>query len=154
MVILQIIHIAILCVICGVASIPLSFNVNSSPWVVWLGNALGSLFSAVMVIYIGNRITNQRFKDKVSKRRAGRKVVKAFDEGQESKSVVKAGSFINKRGLKLFSLLCPIFPGVLVSTVAVFILNLDQKIYKRWMFAGVIFVSGAYVFGYWWIFVK
>jgi hypothetical protein len=50
--------------------------------------------------------------------------------------------------------LCPIFPGVLLSTVTVYLLDLDKTTYKRWMFSGVIFVSGAYVMGYWWIFVR
>ena len=152
--IFDIIHIAILCIVIGVASIPVSFTVNSSPLVVWVGNALGSLVSAAVVIYIGNRITDEKFKKKVSKHRPGRKVVNAFDQGQSNKSVVKARGFIDKHGLKIFSLLCPIFPGVLLSTVAVYILDLDKHIYKRWMFAGVFFVSGAYVLGYWWAFVK
>jgi formate/nitrite transporter FocA (FNT family) len=150
----DILRISILCILIGGASIPVSFGINSSPVVVWLGNALGSLFSAVVVIYIGNRITDEKFKKRISKRRMGAKIVKTYDEGTNNKSVGKAQRYINKHGLKIFSLICPIFPGVLVSTVAVFVLNLDKDIYKRWMFTGVIVVSGIYVFGYWWIFVK
>ena len=37
-----IIKIAVLCILIGAASIPVSFTVNSSPVIVWLGNALGS----------------------------------------------------------------------------------------------------------------
>lgn len=154
MLLLDILQIAFLCVIIGGASIPVSFTINSSPWVVWVGNALGSLISAAVVLYIGNRVTDNKFKKKISKRRIGKKVVYSFDEGQDNKRVVKAGSFINKHGLRLFSLVCPVFPGVLISTTAVYILGLDRKIYKHWMFTGVIFVSGGYVFGYWLAFVK
>jgi hypothetical protein len=150
----NIIKIAGLCILIGCASIPVSFTIDSSPWVVWLGNALGSLLSAVVVIYIGNRITDDKFKKRISKRRGGRKVVKAFDEGQSSKTVVKTKRLVDNHGLKVFSFLCPIFPGVLFSTVAVYILDLDKQIYKRWMFSGVFFASGIYVFGYWLIFVK
>jgi membrane protein DedA with SNARE-associated domain len=150
----NIVKIAALCVVVGCASIPLGFSIDNSPWVVWIGNALGSLFSAAAVIYIGDRITDTKFKKKISKRRIGKKVVYTFDEGQDNKHVVKAGGFINKHGLKFFALLCPIFPGVLISTAAVYILGLDKATYKRWMFSGVIFVSGGYVFVYWYTFVK
>jgi hypothetical protein len=150
----EILKIAVLCIVLGGASIPFSFEVNSSPAIVWAGNALGSLLSAMFVIYIGNRITNERFKKKISKRRVGKKVVHVFDEGENNRAVGKASRTINKHGLRLFSLLCPIFPGVLVSTAAVYLLDLDKQIYKRWMFAGVVVVSGIYVFGYWWLFVK
>jgi hypothetical protein len=148
---LQILKIAILCIVLGGASIPVSFAVNSNPFIVWGGNALGSLLSAVVVIYVGNRITNQAFKDKVSRWRVGKKIIVAYDDGGNSKKVIKARVIINKHGLRLFSLVCPIFPGVLVSTIAVFILDLDLKVYKRWMFAGVILVSGFYVFSYWFL---
>lgn len=154
MLFINIIQIAFLCIIIGGASIPVSFTINSNPFVVWIGNALGSLLSAIVVIYIANRITNKRFKTKVSKHRVGKKIVTAFDEGEDSKKAQKASGFINKHGLKLFSLLCPIFPGVLISTVVVYALNLDKKTYVHWMLAGVFFVSGGYVFTYWWAFVK
>ncbi len=150
----DILKIALLSVVIGGVSIPPSFGINNSPVVVWLGNAIGSLFSAAIVIYIGNRITDEKFKKRVSKRRLGKKVVDVFDEGRSNEAVVKAGKAISKHGLVVFSLLCPIFPGVLISTAAVYLLDLDRKIYRRWMFTGVVFVSGIYVFGYWWLFVK
>lgn len=151
---LNIIQIALLCIFIGGASIPVSFTINSNPFVVWAGNALGSIISAVVVIYIANRIDNDKFKKKVSKYRVGKKIVKAFDSGNKNKKTEEATGFIQKHGLRLFSLLCPIFPGVLVSTVAVYALNLDKKTYIHWMLAGVFFVSGGYVFSYWWVFVK
>lgn len=150
----DILRIALLCVVLGGASIPFSFNVNSSPVVVWVGNALGSLFSAAAVMYIGDRVTDQKFKEKIAKKRLGKKVVVAFDESSSNKTVTKAVGFINRRGLKVFALLCPIFPGVLLSTAAVYLLCLDKRVYRKWMFSGVVLVSGLYVFGYWWIFVK
>jgi predicted Na+-dependent transporter len=109
----DLIKIALLCVVIGGASIPASFTINDSPTVVWIGNALGSLFSAIVVICISNRITNQRFKNKASRWRV-----------------------------------------VLISTIAVYVLDLDKRIYKRWMFTGIFFASGAYVYGYWWLFLK
>ncbi len=154
MILIDIIKIAVLCILLGGASIPFSFNVNSSPYIVWLGNALGSLVSAIVVIYIGNRITSNEFKEKASKRRVGKKVVNAFEEGDSNKAVVKAGEFINKHGLRFFSFVCPIFPGVLLSTVAVYALDLNKKIYIRWMLTGVVIASGFYVFSYWKVFIK
>jgi len=151
--IFDIIQIAFLCIVIGGASIPLSFGVNSNPFVVWIGNAIGSLLSAMFVIYIGNRITSDEFKNRMSKHRMSKKVVTVFEEGDDNQKVMKVRIMINRHGLKIFSFLCPIFPGVLVSTVAVFLLNLDLKVYKRWMFAGIFFASGAYVFGYWFVFV-
>lgn len=150
----DILRIAVQCIVFGSVSIPLSFEVNSSPIIVWLGNALGSLISALVVIFIANRLSNEQFKAKVRKTRVGRKILKTFDEGQDNKKAVKARGFINKHGLKVFSFLCPIFPGVLLSTVVVYLLDLDKKVYKHWMVAGIFFASGAYVFSYWWIFVK
>lgn len=150
----QILQIALLCVAIGSASIPISFTINSNPFVVWFGNALGSLFSAAVVIYIGNRMTSDHFRNRAKKHRATRKVVTVYEEGGDNKKVMKARVLIDKHGLKIFSLLCPIFPGVLVSTVAVYALNLDRHTYIRWMLVGVFFVSGAYVMSYWWVFVR
>ena len=150
----DIIHIAILCIVFGSASIPLSFTVNSSPIIVWLGNALGSLLSALVVIYIGDHITNRHFKQRVGKNRVGKKVVTVFDEGDSNKHVLKARILINKHGLRLFSFLSPIFPGVLIATATVYLLDLNKQMYKRWMLAGVFFASGAYVFAYWFTFVR
>ncbi len=150
----DIIKIAVLCIVIGGASIPVSFTVNNNPAIVWFGNALGSVISAVVVIYIGNRINDEKFRRRAKKIRIGNKVIQVFDQGQNSKGVVKTRNIINKRGLRLFSLLCPIFPGVLLSTAAVILLDLDMKIYKRWMFTGVVLVSGLYVYSYWWLVVK
>ena len=148
-----ILRIALLCIVFGSVSIPVSFTVNPNPIVVWWGNALGSAISALVVIFIANRITSRRFKAKVSRWRVGRKVVTLYDEGQNNTKVNKAGNFIERHGLRIFSLFCPIFPGVTISTIAVYVLDLDKKIYKKWMLAGVVFVSGAYCFGYWFIFL-
>src|SRR3954471_16712684 len=107
--IVQILKIAILCIVLGGASIPFSFNVSSNPVIVWIGNALGSLASALVVIYIGNRIADKNFKG--SNRRIGKKIVKVFDEGEKNAKVAKAGGMIDKHGLRLFSFFTPIFPG-------------------------------------------
>ncbi|MCA9334294.1 hypothetical protein KC963_04560, partial [Candidatus Saccharibacteria bacterium] len=93
----NIIAIAVLCITIGGASIPLSFQINSNPVVVWVGNALGSLISAAVVIYIGNRITDKKFEDKISKRRLGKKVVTVFAQDQsDNKKVKKAQIIIDK----------------------------------------------------------
>lgn len=149
-----ILRIALLCIAAGAASIPLSFGINSNPIIVWLGNALGSLASALVVIYIGERLTSDTFKSKVSKRRFGRKIVTVFEEGDDNKKILKVRVLINKHGLRAFSFLCPIFPGVLISTAAVYFFDLDRSMYKRWMIAGIFFASGAYVFAYWFTFVR
>jgi len=150
----NILQIAVLCIVVGSASIPISFTINSSPLIVWLGNGLGSLLSAIVVIYIGERITNQRFRNKMSKHRVSKKVVTVFEEGEDNKKVLKARVLIDKHGIRLFGFFCPVFPGVLLSTVAVYVLDLNKKTYRRWMFAGVFFVSGAYVWAYWFTFVR
>jgi formate/nitrite transporter FocA (FNT family) len=150
----NIIKIAILCIVMGGASIPVAFTIDSNPFVVWFGNALGSLISAFVVIYVSNRITDDKFKKKVSKWRIGKKIVITYEDSSENKHVDKARIFVNKHGLRLFSLLCPIFPGVLVSTIAVYALDLNKKLYVRWMLVGVFFVSGAYVFAYWFAFQR
>jgi hypothetical protein len=149
-----IIRIAFLCIVIGSASIPMSFGINSNPFIVWLGNSLGSLLSALFVIYIGEHLTSKKFEERAKKRRIGNKVITVFEEGSDNKKVLKVKFFVNRHGLRIFSFLCPIFPGVLIATSAVYIFDLDKKLYKKWMIAGVIFASGAYVFGYWWVFVK
>jgi hypothetical protein len=153
-VIADIFQITVLCIVIGGASIPLSFAVNSSPWIVYAGNVLGSLLSALFVVYVGNRITSDKFKKRVSKRRMGRKVITVFEEGEDNKSVTRVRILVNKHGLRVFSFICPIFPGVLLSTAAVYLLDLDRDMYKHWMIAGVFFASGIYVFGYWWLLVR
>ena len=154
MLLLDIIWIALLCIFIGGASIPIAFTVNSDPAVVWVGNALGSLISALIVIKIANKLSNKDDDSKLKKRRYTRKIVTVFEEGDDSKHVRKASIMINKHGLRIFSLICPIFPGVLISTAAVYALNLDKKLYLKWMSAGVVLVSGFYVFSYWVAFVK
>lgn len=150
----DIIKIAGLCIVAGAVSIPVSFGINGNPIVVWLGNALGSVLSALVVIYIGNRLTDKKFTKGVSKRRFGKKIITVFEEGDDNKKVLKVRIFVNKHGLRVFSFLCPIFPGVLISTAAIYVFDLDKKIYKHWLIAGIFFASGAYVFGYWWAFVR
>lgn len=149
-----IIKIAVLCIVVGSASIPLSFGINSNPFIVWIGNALGSLFSAAVVIFVGNRLTSEPFMERMRRHRISRKFAKAFDEGNDKKATIKTRNFVNKHGLRLFGLFCPIFPGVLLSTVAVYLLQLDKKMYMRWMFLGVFLVSGFYVFAFWFAFVR
>jgi len=150
----EILKIAFLCITVGVASIPLSFTITSSPTEVWLGNMLGSVISAIVVITIGDHITNRKFKNRVSKRPIGKKVVTIFESTDDNKKVRKARIFIDNHGLRIFAFLCPIFPGVLLSTAAVYWLDLNKQIFKRWMLAGVVVASGIYVYGYWWFFVR
>lgn len=152
--IIDILIIALYCILLGGASIPICFEINSNPLIVWFGNALGSLISAAVVIYVGNKITNRRFEKKISKKPMGKKIVTVFEEGDDNQKVKKATIFINKHGLRVFSFITPIFPGVLISTVAVYILDLDKRIYKRWMFLGIFFASGLYVLSYWYVFVR
>lgn len=154
MIIGQVIKIAFLCVVVGSLSIPLGFQINSSPWVVYLGNVLGSLISAWILIFIGDRITSKKFRKKLSKRIMGRKIVTVYEAGEDNKKVKSARVFIDKHGLKFFAFLSPLFPGTTIATVAVYALNLDTKTFKRWMYTGVFFVCFAYVFGYWFFFVR
>lgn len=146
---LNIFKIACLCIVMGGASIPVAFTISSNPFVVWFGNALGSLISALVVIYISNRITDEKFKNKIRRWRIGRKVVTTYDESGNNVKVSKVRITINKHGIRLFGLLCPIFPGVLLSTIAVYALGLNRKTYTRWMLVGVFLTSGVYVFAYW-----
>lgn len=150
----SIVKIAVLCIVIGGASIPVSFTISSSPTVVWAGNSLGSALSAIFVIVVAERITHDKFRAKVQKFRIGNKVVKVMDGGSENKQTAKARGFINKHGLRLFALVCPIFPGVLVSTATVYALGLDKRTFKIWLIPGVVLVSGFYVFSYWLAFVK
>lgn len=150
----QIIKIAFLCVAVGSVSIPLGFQINSSPWVVYAGNVLGSLISAFVLIYIGDRITSPKFRKRLSKRILGRKIVTVYEAGENNRKVLRARLFIDKHGLKVFAFLCPLFPGTTIATVAVYALNLDSRIYRKWMYTGTFFVCFVYVFGFWWLFVK
>lgn len=150
----DVVIIAALCIALGGASIPIAFTVNNNPLIVWIGNALGSLISALVVIYIANRITSKKSKDRLSESRFTKRIVTVFEEGDGNPKVQKARVVIDRHGLRVFSLLCPLFPGVLVSTVAVYVLGLDRHLYKKWMSAGVVLVSGGYVFGYWFLFIR
>jgi hypothetical protein len=147
-------RIALLCLIGGVASIPLSFNINSSPIIVWLGNALGSLVSLVVVIYFAEHFQGGKYAGKPRKHWVSRKIITVLETDKDNKKVVKARIFINKHGLRVFSFFCPLFPGVLLSTAAIYLLDLDKSLYKKWVTAGIFFASGAYVFGYWFTFVR
>ena len=73
----------------------------------------GQLFSALIVIYIGDRLTNQKFKDNVDNRRFGKKkkIITVFEEGDDNKKVLKVRIFINKHGLRIFFVPVPDFPG-------------------------------------------
>ncbi len=151
---LDIIAIALLCIFVGGASIPIDFTITDDPVVVWVGNALGSVISAFIAIYIANKLTSKKSTEKLKQKKYTKKIVTVFEEGDDNKKVQKASIMINKHGLRIFSLICPIFPGVLFSTAAVYMLDLDKKIYLRWMPVGVVLVSGFYVFSYWLAFVK
>lgn len=150
----DIIVIALLCIVLGGASIPIDFTINTNPVIVWIGNALGSVLSALFVIYIANKITDRTKTAKLKKKFLTRKIVTVMEEGDDNKKIAEASVMINKHGLRVFSLFCPIFPGVLIATAAVYMLRLDTKIYLRWMPVGVILVSGFYVFSYWLAFVR
>lgn len=152
--IFDILIIAVLCIVIGGASIPIAFTISDDPVIVWAGNALGSVVSALVVIYIANRMTSKKGTEKLKKKRFTKKIVTVFEEGDDNKKVKKASIMINKHGLRIFSLFCPIFPGVLISTGAVYMLDLDKKLYLKWVSAGIILVSGFYVFSYWVAFVK
>ena len=151
---LDILAIAFLCIVLGGASIPIAFTITDDPVTVWAGNALGSVISAVAVIIIMNKLTNKDNEEKLKKKKFTRKIVTVFEEGDDNKKVKKATIMINKHGLRVFSLFCPVFPGVLLSTVAVYVLELDKRLYLRWMPVGVVLVSGFYVFSYWLAFVR
>lgn len=154
MLISQIIKIAFLCITVGSLSIALGFKINSSPWVVYTGNVLGSLVSAWIIIFIGDRITSQSFRNRLRKRILGRKIVTVYEAGEDNKKIRHARIFINKHGIKFFAFLSPLFPGTTIATVAVYALNLDTKLFKKWICLGIFFVCFIYVFGFWWFFVK
>lgn len=141
--------IAVLCIVLGGASIPIAFTVSPNPFVVWIGNSIGSLISAFVVIIVADHLADDKFKNRVRRFRIGNKVVTIMDDGDNNSKVKKARGLINKHGLKLFALICPIFPGALISTATVYALNLDKRTYKIWLIPGIFLVSGLYVFGYW-----
>jgi hypothetical protein len=108
----------------------------------------------MFVIYIGHRMVSDSTKSTLDKSRLGRKISAVFEEGDSNISVGKARNFINKHGIRLFGIVSPLFPGVLLATMTVYLFGLDRQMFARWMFAGVVFVSGGYVFGYWYLFVR
>ncbi len=148
-ILVDVIIIAFLCIALGGASIPLDFVINSNPVVVWLGNALGSVLSAIFVIYIANKLTSKKKPTKNNRRSLTNKIANLIEQGQNNKKLIKTRDMINKYGMRIFSLICPIFPGVLFATVAVYAFGLDKKQYLYWMPIGVVLVSGFYVFGFW-----
>ncbi len=150
----NIIIIAILSTAIGGASIPLGFAITDKVSIVYLGNLIGSVVSAMFVVFIGDKIKDQEFRKKINKRRAGRKVIYIFEQGENSKKVLKVKLRVDKHGLRLFSFFCSMFPGTLASSIAVYVLDLDRTIFKKWMFLGILFNSALYVFGYWFIFVR
>lgn len=137
MVIIDILLIALVGMIAGLVSIPFGFGINDNPFVVYLGNALGSLFALICLLYLSNKIINKYIAKKVSK-----------------KDVDKVGGFINKHGVRAFGLVAPLFPGVTIAVPSALILKLDMKFFKFWLYIGIFLVSAVYVFGYWWTVVK
>lgn len=146
--------IAILCILLGGASIPVAFIVTRNPFVVWFGNALGSVLSVLLIIYVANAITGGGKQDPKKRNFITKKIVNFIEDGHKNKTVVKSRNMINKYGMRIFSLVCPIFPGVLVATVAVYLFDLDKKQYLRWMPVGLVLLSGIYVFAFWLTFLK
>ena len=125
---LDILAIALLCIVLGGASIPIAFTITDDPVTVWAGNALGSVISAVAVIIIMNKLTNKDNEEKLKKKKFTRKIVTVFEEGDDNKKVKKATIMINKHGLRVFSLVSsqlfsssprrrPIKPGIHTSNL-------------------------------------
>lgn len=150
----NILIVAILSVIIGGAAIPIGFMMTDKISVVYIGNVLGSIFSALIIIFIGDRIKDREFRNKINKNRAGQKIIYIFEQGESNRKVLKVKLRVDKHGLRFFSFLCPIFPGVFISSLAVYILDLDRTIYKKWMFSGILLSSGLYVLGYWFVFIS
>lgn len=137
MVIVDILLIALVGMIAGLVSIPFGFGINSNPFVVYIGNALGSLFALFCLLFLSGKFIDRYLKKKVDK-----------------KEVEKVGSFINKHGVRVFGLVSPLFPGVTIAVPSALILKLDMRSYKRWLYVGIFLVSAGYVFVYWHTVVK
>lgn len=137
MVIIDILLIALVGMIAGLVSIPFGFGINSNPFVVYFGNALGSLFALICLLYLSGKIIDKYLAKKVDK-----------------KDVEKVGTFINKHGVRAFGLFAPLFPGVTIAVPSALVLKLDMKFFKRWLYVGIFLVSAFYVFGYWFTIVK
>jgi len=121
----------------GLASIPFGFGLTDSPMVVYLGNAFGSLFAALVLLYLSDKFIARYFQKKI-----------------KPEKIERASGFINKYGVHAYGLLCPLFPGVTVSVPAAIALKLDMKTFKIWLYIGLFLVSAGYVFGYWWTIVR
>jgi hypothetical protein len=135
--VIDIILIAIVGAIAGLASIPFGFTLTSSVYVVFIGNAFGSLVAALALLY---------FSDKL--------IARFFKKGVSDKSINRITKLLNKYGLRIFGLVSPLFPGVTVSVPSAILLKVDMKTYKRWMYVGIFLISGAYVVAYWAAFVR
>lgn len=129
--------IAVVGMIAGLVSIPFGFTLNNNPFIVYLGNALGSLFALLFLLYFSSKFIDRFLKKKVDK-----------------KDVEKVGNFINKHGVRVFGLFAPLFPGVTIAVPSALILKLEMKSFKRWLFVGIFLISAVYVFGYWITVVK
>jgi formate/nitrite transporter FocA (FNT family) len=136
-VLVDIILIALVGMIAGLVSIPFGFTLTSSPTVVYLGNALGSLFAVLILIYLSKSVISRYLEKKLDK--------------EKIEGVTR---FVNKHGVRLFGIVCPFFPGVTISVPAAIALKLDLKKFERWMYVGIFVVSAGYVFSYWAAFVR
>ena len=135
--IVNIFLIAVVGFVAGLISIPFGFTLTSSPIVVYVGNALGSLTGAIVFLYFSDRIISRFIKPKPN-----------------AKKTAQVSKFINKHGVRLFGLICPLFPGVTFGVPAAIALDLNMRVFKRWLFAGIFLVSAGYVFAYWWTIVR
>lgn len=138
--ILDIFLIAVASLTLGLASIPFGFTLTNDPFVVYFGNALGSLVAAIVFLYFSSKIIS-RF-------------MKRRKKTNDAKKTAQVGSFIDKHGVRLFGLVCPLFPGVTFGVPAAIALELDMKKFKRWLFVGIFVVSAGYVFLYYWTIVR
>lgn len=136
-VVADILLIAIVGAVLGLASIPFGFHLTTSPIVVYLGNAFGSLFAAIVLLYLSDKF-----------------VAKFFQKKIKQEKIERVSVFINKYGVHLYGLLCPLFPGVTVSVPAAIALKLNMRAFKIWLYMGLFLVSAGYVFGYWWTVVR
>lgn len=134
---LDIFLIALVGMIAGLFSIPFGFGLNSNPFVVYFGNALGSLFALICLLYLSSKFIDRFLKKKIDK-----------------DQIKKVGDFINKHGVRAFGLIAPLFPGVTIAVPSALVLKLDMKYFKRWLYVGIFLVSAVYVFGYWFTVVK
>ena len=93
-VMVNILLIAAVGAVLGLVSIPFGFHLTSSALVVYLGNALGSLFAALVLLYLSDKFIARYFQKKI-----------------KQEKIERASVFINKYGVHAYGLLCPLFPG-------------------------------------------